>query len=78
MKDIVLNNFELTLAILVLGGAVLIFIGWFLARRVGSDKIARADETAAQIIRDAEKEAEMKKKEALLKMAKHYIDLLSE
>ena len=42
MRDIILNNFELTLVVLALGAAVLLFIGWFLARRVGSDKIARA------------------------------------
>ncbi|HUU44385.1 MAG TPA: ribonuclease Y [Acidobacteriota bacterium] len=42
------------------------FLGWLVARRLGSGKIARADEVAAQIVRDAEKEAEIKKKEALL------------
>ncbi|MEW5701220.1 MAG: ribonuclease Y [Candidatus Zixiibacteriota bacterium] len=42
------------------------FLGWLAARRLGSDKIARAEEVAAQLVRDAEKEAEIKKKEALL------------
>lgn len=42
------------------------FLGWIAARRIGSGKIARADEVAAGIVRDAEKEAQIKKKEALL------------
>ncbi|MEW5874539.1 MAG: ribonuclease Y [Candidatus Zixiibacteriota bacterium] len=56
---------------MIVVGAVVIavvfaILGWLLARKVGRDKIARADETAAQIVREAEKEAEIKKKEALL------------
>lgn len=56
---------------MIVVGAVVIAVvfavlGWLLARKVGRDKIARADETAAQIVREAEKEAEIKKKEALL------------
>ncbi|MBI3872865.1 MAG: ribonuclease Y [candidate division Zixibacteria bacterium] len=52
---------------LVAGTAVLFgLLGLLVARRLGSGKIARAEEVAAQIVRDAEKEAEIKKKEALL------------
>jgi ribonuclease Y len=46
--------------------AIFAFLGWLMARRLGQGKIARADEVAAQIVRDAEKEAEIKKKEAIL------------
>ncbi len=60
------NPLLATLVVAIIAIGVGAFIGWLLARRVGSDKISRADETAAQIIRDAEKEAEIKKKEALL------------
>jgi len=50
-----------------LAAAVLFFfLGWLLARKIGHDKIARADEVAANVIREAEKEAEIKKKEAIL------------
>ncbi|GAB4318354.1 MAG: ribonuclease Y [Candidatus Zixiibacteriota bacterium] len=50
----------------IIGAAIFALAGWLLARKIGRDKISRADETAAQIIREAEKEAEIKKKEALL------------
>ncbi|HEX9750723.1 MAG TPA: ribonuclease Y [candidate division Zixibacteria bacterium] len=56
----------LTVVIVVVTGPVFALVGWMIARRVGSGKIARADEVAAQIVRDAQKEAEIKKKEALL------------
>jgi len=50
-----------------LAAAVLFFfLGWLLARKIGHDKVARADEVAANVIREAEKEAEIKKKEAIL------------
>jgi len=50
-----------------LAAAVLFFfLGWLLARKIGHDKIARAEEIAANVIREAEKEAEIKKKEAIL------------
>ena len=52
--------------IIVVVAALFAFVGWMVARKIGSDKIARADETAARIIREAEKEAEIKKKEAIL------------
>jgi ribonuclease Y len=39
---------------------------WFLSRRIGERKLANADEFAKKIIADAEKEAKIKKKEALL------------
>ncbi len=55
------------LLLVVLGvAAVFAFVGWLLARKVGTGKIARAEEIAAQIVREGEKEAEIKKKEALL------------
>jgi len=39
---------------------------WFLSRRIGDRKLAHADEFAKKIIAEAEKEAEIKKKEASL------------
>jgi len=39
---------------------------WFLSRRIGDRKLAHADEFAKKIIAEAEKEAEIKKKEAIL------------
>lgn len=54
-------------AVVLVGVAGLFaLLGWLLARKIGGGKIARADEMAAQIIREAEREAEIKKKEALL------------
>ena len=56
------------LLILVIGGAVFVafFVGWFISRRIGESRLARAEELAKKIIEEAEKEAGMKKKEAAL------------
>lgn len=55
------------LALIVAGVAVIsAWLGWFISRRLGQSKLSRADEVSKQIIRDAEKEAEIKKKEAIL------------
>lgn len=61
-------TFTLPVLLLVALGvaAVFAFVGWLMARKVGTGKIARAEEIAAQIVREGEKEAEIKKKEALL------------
>lgn len=54
------------LAIVVVIAAVFLALGWFLRRGIGEGKVRRAEELAAKIISDAQKEAEIKKKEALL------------
>jgi len=52
---------------IALGSAVLsFFLGWFISRKIGEAKLGRADELAKKIVREAEKEAEIKKKEAVL------------
>jgi len=52
---------------IILGAAVLsFFLGWFISRKVGEAKLGKADELARKIVKDAEKEAEIKKKEATL------------
>jgi ribonucrease Y len=56
---------ELALIVAIVA-AVFAVLGWIIARRVGQSRIARADEVAVQIVREAEKEAEIKKKEAIL------------
>ena len=61
-----INSLPLLLLVILGVAALFTLIGWLLARKVGSDKIARAEEIAAQIVREGEKEAEIKKKEALL------------
>ncbi len=49
------------------GVAILAFLlGWFISRRIAEMKLGKADELAKKIIREAEKEAEIKKKEAVL------------
>ncbi len=60
------NPLWVTLVVGMVAAAIFYFLGWFLTRKVGLSKIARADEVAATVIREAEKEAEIKKKEALL------------
>jgi len=41
-------------------------IAWYLSRRIGNQKLANAEEFARKIIAEAEKDAEIKKKEAIL------------
>lgn len=54
------------LAVAVVIAAVFLALGWFLRRSIGEGKLRRAEELSAKIISDAQKEAEIKKKEALL------------
>ncbi|NIN00648.1 MAG: ribonuclease Y [candidate division Zixibacteria bacterium] len=52
---------------LTAGAAILTFLlGWFISRRIAEMKLGKADELAKKIVREAEKEAEIKKKEAVL------------
>ena len=55
--------------LIVLGVAIAVlsfFMGWFVSRRIGEAKLAKAEELARKIVLEAEKEAEIKKKEAVL------------
>ena len=54
------------LAVAVVIAAVFLALGWFLRRSIGEGKLRRAEELSTKIISDAQKEAEIKKKEALL------------
>jgi len=60
------NPLLITVGVGMAAAAVFFVLGWFVARKVGQGKIARAEEVAGNIIREAEKEAEIKKKEAIL------------
>ena len=55
---------ELIIAVVI--AIVFLALGWFLRKGIGEGKVRRAEELAAKIISDAQKEAEIKKKEALL------------
>jgi len=60
---------QTTVVIIIIGALAVIIsssLAWFLSRRVGDRKLAKADEFAKKIIADAEKEAEIKKREAIL------------
>jgi ribonuclease Y len=48
--------------------AIFLFLGWFIAARVGQNKLSVAEERAREIIDAAEKEAEHVKKEKLLEV----------
>lgn len=48
--------------------AIFLFLGWFIAARVGENKLSVAEERAREIIDAAEKEAEHVKKEKLLEV----------
>jgi ribonuclease Y len=52
---------------ITLGAAIVsFFLGWLVSQKIGKAKIGRAEELAQKIVREAEKEAEIKKKEAIL------------
>ena len=59
---------EIALIVLISAGAAIIGFGiaWLILRRIGDKKITGAEEMAKRTIAEAEKEAEIKKKEALL------------
>jgi len=60
---------QTTVVIIIIGALAVIIsssLAWFLSRRMGDRKLAKADEFAKKIIADAEKEAEIKKREAIL------------
>jgi len=60
-----MNN--LTIIVAAAGVAVLTFLlGWFISRRIGEIKLGKADELAKKILEEADKEAQIKKKEATL------------
>jgi ribonuclease Y len=56
----------ITVAVAIGIGAIAFLIGWWISRRTGEGKLAKIEETAKKIIADAEKEAQIKKKEAIL------------
>jgi ribonuclease Y len=57
---------SLVILITVLAVIISSAAAWFLSRRIGEKKLTNADEFAKKIIAEAEKEAEIKKKEAIL------------
>src|SRR3989449_4357824 len=53
--------------LVALGAAIAaFFLGWIAHRRIGEGKVLRAEDLAAKILREAEREAENQKKSALL------------
>ena len=57
----------LTAILVALGSAIVAFLlGWTAHRKIGEGKVLRAEELAAKILREAEREAETQKKSALL------------
>jgi len=58
---------NLMIILIAAGVAILtFFLGWFISRRIGEIKLGKAEELSKKIIQEAEKEAEIKKKEAIL------------
>ncbi len=58
---------SITIIAVALGSAALFFfLGWYISRKMAEAKLGRADDLASKIVREAEKEADIKKKEAAL------------
>jgi ribonuclease Y len=63
--ETVMSN--VVMIVIAAGVAVLAFLlGWFISRRISEMKLGKADDLAKKIIQEAEKEAEIKKKESIL------------
>lgn len=56
----------MTIAIVSAAAIVSFLLGWFISRRIGEIKVGKAEELAKKIIEEGEKEAKIKKKEAIL------------
>jgi ribonuclease Y len=56
----------MALLITLAAAAVAFFLGWVAHRRIGEGKVYNAEQLAAKIVREAEREAENQKKSALL------------
>ncbi len=56
----------LVILIIVIAVVISFSLAWYLSRRIGSRKLANAEETARKIIKEGEKEARIRKKEAVL------------
>lgn len=61
-----MESTAILILVAVLAAILAAVAGWLLSRRVGNKKLANAEEFARRIIAEAEKEAEIKKKEAIL------------
>lgn len=60
---------DTSILIIIIAALVVVIsssLAWYLSRRIGSRKLANAEEQARKIIDEADKEAKIKKKEALL------------
>lgn len=57
---------EITIAIAATAFVIAFLLGLAIRGKIGASKLAKAEELAAKIIKEAEKEAQIKKKEALL------------
>jgi len=72
-----MNEIALTVLISVVAAIVGFGIAWLILRRIGDRKISGAEETAKRMIVEAEKEAEIKKKEALLEAKEEWYGVKS-
>ncbi len=60
MSNVMIGGIALAVAV------VAFLLGWLISRRIGEMKVGKAEELARKIIDEAEKEAKIKKKEAIL------------
>lgn len=56
----------LFIVLIVVAAVIAGSVAWFLSRRIGNRKLANAEEFARRIVAEAEKDAKIKKKEAIL------------
>lgn len=67
-----MDNPIVIVAVAILVGVVGFVLAWFMARRVGENSLKNAEERARQITSEAEKTAEIKKKEAVLEAREEF------
>ncbi len=68
-----MNISVVTIVVALVVGAVAFVVAWFLAHRIGEKSVSSSRSQAARIIAEAEKEAQIKKKEATLEAREEWL-----
>ncbi len=68
-----MNISVVTIVVALVVGAVAFVVAWFLAHRIGEKSVSSSRTQAARIIAEAEKEAQIKKKEATLEAREEWL-----
>jgi ribonuclease Y len=72
-----MSNTLIIVLISVVAAVISFVVAWVILRKIGDKKITSAEETAQRLVREAEKESEIKKKEAILEAREEWYKVKS-